>query len=206
MTPTQLGDQFRAALALALLVHGPDRRKVSGVPYFAHLMSVCALVLSDGGSEDEAIAALLHDTLEDHPREVTRQQIEDRFGPRVRHLVEIWTDTPVDYAGGPRPEWHGRKRAYLEHIRCTAAVDLRVPLADKLANTRAILADYREGGDAIWSRFTVGKEGQLWFLRTAATSFHQASVHGPMLDELDRVVAELERVTASSPHPLIDSQ
>jgi (p)ppGpp synthase/HD superfamily hydrolase len=182
-------------LNLALQVHGSDRRKVSGVPYFGHLMSVCALVLNDGGSEDEAIAALLHDTLEDHPREVTRRQIEDQFGSRVRHLVEVCTDTPLDYAGGPRPEWHGRKRAYLEHIRCTSAADLRVPLADKLDNARAMLADYREGGEAIWSRFTVGKEGQLWFQHSAVAAFRHAGVCSPMLDELERVVAELKRVT-----------
>jgi (p)ppGpp synthase/HD superfamily hydrolase len=193
--PTQLGEDFQQALQLALRVHGQDRRKVSGIPYFAHLMSVCALVLNDGGSEEEAIVALLHDTLEDHPLEVTRAGLEAQFGPRVRHLVEVCTDTPLDYAGGPRPEWHGRKRAYLNHIRSTSPADLHVPLADKLDNARAILADYRQGGEAIWARFTVGKEGQLWFYREAIAAFRATGIESPMLDELVRVVAELERVT-----------
>jgi (p)ppGpp synthase/HD superfamily hydrolase len=192
---TRLGDRFEAALRLALRVHGQDQRKVSGVPYLAHLLSVCSLVLNDGGSEDEAIAALLHDTLEDHPQEVTRQQLEDQFGPRVRRLVEVCTDTPVDYSGGPRPEWHGRKRAYLEHIGRTPPADLRVPLADKLDNARAMLADYRQGGAAIWAHFTVGQEGQLWFYGAAIAAFRQAGVRSPLLEELSRVVEELERVT-----------
>lgn len=191
---TQLGDRFQLALQLALDVHRQDRRKVSGVPYFAHLMSVCSLVLNDGGSEEEAIAALLHDTLEDHPAEVTREDLERDFGGRVRRLVEICTDTPADYAGGERPEWHGRKRAYLDHVRCTPAADLRVPLADKLDNARSVLADYRQVGDNVWSRFTVGKEGQLWFYREAVAAFRTAGVDSPLLEELARVVREIERM------------
>jgi (p)ppGpp synthase/HD superfamily hydrolase len=193
MAATQLGERFQQALQLALRVHGQDQRKVSGIPYFAHLMSVCARVLNDGGSEEEAIVALLHDTLEDHPQEVTRAGLEAAFGPRVRRLVEVCTDTPPDYTGGPRPEWHGRKRAYLQHIRSTPAADLRVPLADKLDNAHAMLADYRQGGETIWSRFTVGKEGQLWFYREAVAAFRHTGIASPMLDELARVVAELER-------------
>ena len=195
MAAGQLSDRFGSALAFAFAVHGQDRRKGSPTPYFAHLMSVCALVLSDGGDEDEAIAALLHDTLEDHPREVTRAELVGRFGPRVRHLVEICTDTPPDYAGGERPPWHGRKRAYLDHIRATPPADLRVPLADKLDNARSVLADYRQRGDDLWAIFTVGKEDQLWFYRASVTAFRAAGVRSPMLDELDRVVGEIERVS-----------
>ena len=195
MAAGQLSDRFGSALAFAFAVHRQDRRKGSPTPYLAHLMSVCALVLSDGGDEDEAIAALLHDTLEDHPREVTRDELERRFGPRVRRLVEICTDTPRDYSGGERPAWHGRKRAYLDHIQRTPPADLRVPLADKLDNARAVLADYRRLGDNLWAIFTVGKEGQLWFYRQAVTAFEQAGVQGPMLDELERVVGEIERMT-----------
>ncbi len=194
MEPTRLTDRFGAALQLALQVHGQDWRKASPVPYLAHLMSVSALVLGDGGDEDEAIAALLHDTLEDHPQEVTRSDLEEKFGARVRHLVEICTDTPVDYIGGERPEWHGRKRAYLEHIRHTPPADLRVPLADKLDNTRALVADYRQLGDKLWSRFTAGEEHQLWFYRSAVAAFQHAGLASPMLAELDRSVEELERL------------
>lgn len=196
MMLTQLGDRFEQALHLALRVHGQDLRKNSGVPYISHLLSVCALVLGDGGGEDEAIAALLHDTLEDHPLEVSRAQLEELFGPRVRHLVEVCTDTPADYRGGPRPEWHGRKRAYLDHLRSTPPADLRVPLADKLDNARSVIADFRQLGDALWPRFTVGKEGQLWFYRQAVIALQQAGVRSPLLEEFARVVDEMERIIA----------
>lgn len=194
MAAGQLSDRFQTALAFAFRVHGQDRRKGGPTPYFAHLMSVCALVLSDGGNEDEAIAALLHDMLEDHPREVTRADLERLFGPRVRYLVEVCTDTPPDYTGGERPPWHGRKGAYLDHIRATPPADLRVPLADKLDNARSVLADYQRLGDDLWAIFTVGKEGQLWFYREAVGAFRHAGVRSPMLDELERVVEEIERV------------
>ncbi len=193
---TQLGDRFEQALHLALRVHGHDLRKQSRVPYMAHLLGVCALVVGDGGGEDEAIAALLHDTLEDHPLEVSRAQLEETFGPRVRHLVEICTDTPVDYTGGPRPEWYGRKAAYLDHLRVTPPADLRVPLADKLDNARSILADYRQVGEPLWPHFTVGKEGQLWFYRQAVAAFQQAEMSSRLLEEFARVVDEMERITA----------
>ena len=198
MDPTHLGGRFEQALHLALRVHGQDLRKQSRVPYMTHLLSVCALVLGDGGDEDEAIAALLHDTLEDHPLEVSRAQLEGLFGPRVRRLVEVCTDTPADYAGGPRPEWHGRKGAYLERLRVTPPGDLRVPLADKLDNARSILADYRQGGEALWARFRGGKEGQLWFYRQAVTTFQQAEMSSRLLEELARAVAEMVRITASA--------
>ena len=92
-------------------------RKGTPIPYVAHLLGVCALVLADGGDEDEGIAGLLHDTLEDHSDLVSRYQLEDRFGARVRRLVEGCTDTPADYRGGPKPPWCERKRHYVEHLR-----------------------------------------------------------------------------------------
>lgn len=189
--PAHLSERFAQALQLAWRVHRADRRKVSGVPYLGHLLNVCGLVINDGGDEDEAIAALLHDTLEDHPEAVTREQLGHWFGPRVRHLVEVCTDTPPEYAGGPRPEWHGRKRAYLDHLRRTPAADLRVPLADKLDNARALLADYRLAGDAIWSAFNAGKADQLWYYGEVVAAFRAAGVEGAMVEELARVVEQM---------------
>lgn len=192
-----LTERFHKALELALLVHGRDTRKASNIPYFAHLMSVSSLVLSDGGSEDEAIAALLHDTLEDHPGEVTRDQIQAWFGTRVCQLVEICTDTPEDYEGGEKPQWLERKLAYLAHLKDAQPEDLRVPLADKLDNARSILSDYRLLGDKLWERFHAGKDDQLWFYSSAYSAFCAVGVTSPMLDELGRVVEAWEKLAKS---------
>jgi (p)ppGpp synthase/HD superfamily hydrolase len=103
MTQCTIGPKFEEALLYAVRVHRGDVRKCTSIPYISHLFSVCALVLEEGGDEDEAIAALLHDTLEDHPEVVTRSDLDTRFGPRVARLVELCTDTPPDYRGGPKP-------------------------------------------------------------------------------------------------------
>ena len=105
MTAPTLGPRFQDALLFAVRVHDGELRKGPEIPYVSHLLSVCALVLEDDGDEDEAIAALLHDTLEDHPEEVTKADLERRFGPRVADLVAACTDTPPDYRGGPKALW-----------------------------------------------------------------------------------------------------
>ena len=109
-------------------------------------------------AEDEAIAALLHDALEDHATEISREDIAKRFGAEVLAIVEACTDTPIDYQGGSKPDWRKRKTAYLEHLRKARPEKLRVALADKLDNVRSILADYRHIGDTLWTRFNAGKQ------------------------------------------------
>jgi len=193
---TPLSGRFLEALAFAHRVHGNDTRKGTTIPYVAHLLSVCGTVLADGGDEDEAIAALLHDTLEDHADTVSRDELQRRFGERVLVLIEVCTDTPADYRGGPKPPWRQRKAAYLERLARTPASDLRVPVADKLDNARAVLADYRELGEALWPRFNAGREEQLWYFRSLVDGFRDAGVHGLLIDELDRTVSELERLTS----------
>jgi GTP pyrophosphokinase len=189
-----LSDRFLEAFAFANRVHGSDTRKGTAIPYVAHLLNVCGAVLADGGDEDEAIAALLHDTLEDHADTVSRDEVARRFGARVLYIVEVCTDTPADYRGGPKPPWRQRKTAYLEHLRRTPAADLRVSVADKLDNARAVLADYREVGEALWRRFNAGRDEQLWYFRSLVDGFRHAGVTGRLVDELDRVVSELERL------------
>ncbi|MBN1662411.1 MAG: HD domain-containing protein [Deltaproteobacteria bacterium] len=108
----RIGPKFKDALVFATEIHGDDHRKGTTIPYISHLLSVCAIVLEDGGDEEEAIAALLHDTLEDHPEKVTKAILAERFGPRVVEIIELCTDTPPDYKGGPKPPWHERKTAY----------------------------------------------------------------------------------------------
>jgi (p)ppGpp synthase/HD superfamily hydrolase len=189
--------RFQEALTFAARVHAGDLRKGTTIPYIAHLLSVCSLILSDGGSEDEAIAGLLHDTLEDHPEVVSRDEIERRFGGRVLSLVERCTDVPQDYAGGPKPPWRQRKERYLEHLRKADPGELRVSLADKIDNARAMVSDYRVLGEALWSRFNADRSEQLWYYRALVDTLRDARPAGRLLAQLEGLVSELERLTGA---------
>jgi len=164
------------------------------VPYVSHLLAVCALILSDGGSEDEAIAGLLHDSLEDHPELVTREELERRFGARVRSIVELCTDTPDDYAGGEKPPWRERKQRYLSHLEHAPAEALRVSIADKVDNVRAMVVDYRAVGESLWERFNAGKADQLWYYGALLGSFKRRKAPARLLEQLERGVSELVRL------------
>ena len=176
-----MGPRFEEALLYAVRLHGRDMRKGTSIPYVSHLFS-----------EEEAIAALLHDALEDHPEEVTRADLESRFGSRVLHLVELCTDTPPDYRGGPKPPWADRKWAYVKRIRDEGYPLCRVALADKLHNTRAVVMDYRRFGDAIWPRFKAGKDDQVKYHRALVEAFREARAPDHLVRELDSLVRELE--------------
>ncbi len=185
----KLTSRFEEALRYATQLHATQKRKGTQIPYIAHLMSVAALVLEDGGDEDEAIAALLHDAVEDQGGRPTLEEIRGRFGERVARIVESCTDADTL----PRPPWRERKEHYIEHIQRAPADVRRVSLCDKLHNARAILADFRQRGDLLWTRFDGGKEGTLWYYRSLITAFRQAG-SSAMVDELDRVVTKLERL------------
>jgi (p)ppGpp synthase/HD superfamily hydrolase len=184
------------ALQLVVQLHGRDARKQSEVPVLAHLLGVCALVQHHGGTEDEAIAALLHDTLEDKPHLVSPEDIRDRFGEPVLNYVLVATDTPRHYSGGEKPRWRDRKEAYLKHVRQTHPSQLRVTVADKVDNLRALLADYARIGESLWDRFNAPKADQLWYYRAAAEAYRAAGFSGPLLDELERLVGALEAAAA----------
>lgn len=190
-TTPLLTDRFDQALLLASRLHRDDVRKGGRVPYFSHLMSVAALVLEDGGDEDEAIAALLHDSLEDCPDLVSAAEIEEQFGSRVRHIVVACTDTPPDYAGGRKPEWLNRKRAYLALI-ASGDIPLRVSMADKVHNARSILRDHRIDGEAVWDRFSATRAQTLWYYRALIDAYRAAGASGFLLEELERTVQAIE--------------
>lgn len=183
--------RFDEAVQFALDVHRYDYRKVTTIPYVSHLFAVCALVMEHGGDEDEAIAALLHDTLEDHPETVSGEELERRFGSRVAHIVHLCTDTPADYAGGLEPPWHERKAAYVERLGEEIYPECRVPLADKLHNLRTIVTDYRQTGDAVWDRFSAGKEDQLEYHRSLVRAFRTAGAPERLLAELEGLINAL---------------
>jgi GTP pyrophosphokinase len=193
-SPIVLSDRFEQALQFAAATHRTEFRKGSGIPYMGHLLGVCSLVIEDGGSEDEAIGALLHDAAEDHGGQTMLDQINARFGDHVRDIVAGCSDT----LESPKPPWCERKQAYIEHLKCQSVAVLRVSLADKLFNARAILRDYRHVGDKLWDRFNAGRGGQLWYYRQLADQFKVLLRNNRMACELSEVVDELERVTAAA--------
>lgn len=182
-----LSDRFKDALWRATDLHSNQRRKGSGIPYIAHLLGVASLVLEYGGNEDEVIAALLHDAVEDQGGKETRQLIADVYGENVAQIVDGCTDADTL----PKPPWRERKEAYIAHITSASASVLLVSACDKLYNARSILADYRTMGDEIWERFKGGKkDGTLWYYQALVTEFKKTGNH-PVFDELDRTVHEL---------------
>jgi (p)ppGpp synthase/HD superfamily hydrolase len=190
----QLGERFSQALQYAVELHRGQIRKGSGVPYVAHLLGVTALALEFGADEDEAIAALLHDAIEDQGGAATRAEIRRRFGDRVTAIVDGCTDAEVI----PKPPWRERKEAYLEHLKGAPPAVCRVSAADKLHNALAILRDYRAGGEPLWERFRGGKDGTLWYYRELVAVFDVVGP-APLAAELRRTVAEIELLAAAPP-------
>ena len=184
-----LTNRFELALVYATRIHTNQSRKGSGVPYISHLLAVCALVIEHGGDEDQAIAALLHDAAEDQGGHETLEDIRTRFGERVARLVEDLSDTLEN----PKPPWLERKKAYVNHLPNANPDSWLISVADKVHNTRTILADYQRIGPAIWNRFKNGREGTLWYYRSLAEIF-QKIYPGYLSEELDRVVRVLEQL------------
>jgi (p)ppGpp synthase/HD superfamily hydrolase len=189
----ELSTRFDEALVFAARLHAHQVRKGNGVPYISHLMAVCSLVLEYGGNEDEAIAALLHDAIEDQGGNRARQAIHQRFGETVVEIVNGCSDTDVT----PKPPWRARKEAYIAHLHTASSSVLLVSLADKLHNARSILTEYRIIGDEIWQRFKAGKEGTLWYYHTLLEVYKKRSLV-PMVAELERTLNTLDALVAST--------
>lgn len=185
----KLGPRFQSAFRFAAAKHAGQMRKASSIPYLAHLMGVASLVLEFGGDEDMAIAALLHDVVEDCGGEAMLKEVRRKFGARVAKIVDGCTDS----YGDPRPPWRERKENYIQHLQHADAETRLVSAADKLNNVRSILADYRNIGEAIWARFNGGRDGTLWYYRTLLEEFQRC---GPsrLIGELELEVRELEAI------------
>jgi (p)ppGpp synthase/HD superfamily hydrolase len=189
--------RFAQALGYAARVHARQVRKRTERPYIGHLLSVTSIVIEYGGDEDMAIAALLHDAVEDHGGLPRLREIRRKFGKRVAHIVDGCTDS---YAQ-PKPLWMERKRAYVARVS-NESEDVRlVSAADKLSNTREVLHDFRVHGEDVFERFVGKKEGTLWYYRALVTAFRKAGSN-PLVEEVDRVVTELESLagTGTMPH------
>jgi (p)ppGpp synthase/HD superfamily hydrolase len=190
-----LTDRFDRALLYATHVHGGQVRKATFVPYIAHRLAVAATVLEYNGSEDMAIAALLHDAVEDQGGEPGLSDIRNRFGDRVADIVRSCSDTVVNTSAGHHKEdWHARKTRYIEHFSLVDQDTLLVSLSDKVHNARSILRDRRktEIGEAVWGRFRNSKKDTLWNYRELAKAFMK-HLPGQLANELSDIVDELKK-------------
>lgn len=185
-----LSERFVKAVELAVELHSTQLRKGTNIPYVSHLLGVSSLVLEHGGNEDEAIAALLHDAVEDQGGKKTLELIHTRFGENVAAIVEGCTDSYQT----PKPPWRTRKEDYIAHLSSASASVLLVSNADKLHNARAILNDLRVLGESIWQRFSGGQDGTLWYYRSLANAFNRLNQNG-LAEELERVVSVIEQIS-----------
>jgi (p)ppGpp synthase/HD superfamily hydrolase len=183
----RLSRQFEKALTYATRIHGGKLRKKTKVPYIAHILGVAAIAMEYGANETEAIAALLHDAVEDCGGAKRLRDIERKFGKDVARIVEGCTDTDQT----PKPPWLKRKKEYVAHVRHAPMPTKLVSASDKLHNVRAILMDYRKEGETLWSRFNRGKQGALWYYRALVNAFSGKRIQ-PLVQELDRTLTELE--------------
>lgn len=190
-----LSDKLSDAFRLAHELHRGQVRKGSGVPYISHLLAVCAYVLEDGGTEEQAVAALLHDAVEDQGGQATLDLIHSRFGATVADIVEICTDSCCI----PKPPWRARKQAFLSSLASAPPEAVRVIAADKLHNLGTIHRDYLSAGDEVWRRFKGGKKGTLWYYHELAEFFNSQELTGltaRYLDEYEAFTTSIRRQSA----------
>ena len=186
-TPKLTG-RFSKALVYAELKHHSQVRKGGDIPYVGHLLGVAGLVINDGGSEDQAIAALLHDAVEDAGGPDTLAEIRANFGDDVARIVDECSDTDET----PKPPWRERKQRYINHLARVGDDTLLVSVADKLDNARSMLRDHREHGPQLWQRFTVkDPNDHLWYYGELLKAYRSRDCKSWMVDELGRVVDEL---------------
>src|SRR5271170_3023557 len=194
LKPPYLGTRLQRAFRYAAEKHAGQTRKQTAVPYLSHLMAVASLVLEAGGDEDMAIAALLHDVVEDCGGLPRLREIRKQFGSRVAKIVEGCTDS----FGEPKREWIERKKDYLREVKQADTETRLVSASDKLHNVRTILADYRKDGEAIWARFSGKKEGTLWYYRALSDEYRRRNPNR-ITRELEIAFAELERMAGTNP-------
>jgi (p)ppGpp synthase/HD superfamily hydrolase len=178
-----LTNRYDEALVYTSELHRDQVRKGTDIPYLSHLLSVSALVLKNGGDEDQAIAGLLHDAVEDQGGAPTLDEIRKRFGDRVADFVADATDSWTE----PKPPWRQRKEAYIASIPARTPESLLISLADKTDNARSILGDYRQIGNRVWDRFSGGMDGTRWYYQELSRLFSKY-YPGPLAAELARTV------------------
>ena len=193
---TQPLSHLEEALVFAAQKHKDQTRKGTAIPYISHLLQVSGIALENGADEDEAIAALLHDVMED--QDVTEQELTARFGPAVAAIVAGCSDS----ASTDKAPWRERKEAYIAHVLNASPSVRLVSSCDKLHNARAILADYQELGETLWGRFNAGPADILWYYQSLAGAFQEAQERqgeppSHVVKQLALVVIDLSHLTQS---------
>jgi (p)ppGpp synthase/HD superfamily hydrolase len=194
LKPPALGARLQKAFRYAAEQHAGQVRKQSAVPYLSHLMAVTSLVLEAGGDEDMAIAALLHDVVEDCGGMPRLREVQRMFGARVVKIVEGCTDSFSD----PKLPWIVRKEEYLRRLKHEDSETRLVSASDKLHNVRTVIADYRQDGESIWKRFSGGRDGTLWYYRALSDEFQRRKANRSTR-ELAIAVRELEKMAGVKP-------
>jgi (p)ppGpp synthase/HD superfamily hydrolase len=195
-----LGPRFASALGYVAALHATQLRKGTQTPYVSHLLAVASLAIEYGANEDEAIAALLHDSIEDQGGAEVRRRITALFGQTVADIVEGCTDTDMM----PKPPWRERKERYIAHVSETSPSIRLVSMCDKLHNARSLIMDLRGKRADLWSRFSAGRDETCWYYRQLVTVFRSTLAKDPpsslrmneLLEELDHTVEILERESA----------
>lgn len=183
----ELGEKYKLALSLTLDFHGDQKRKKTDIPYMSHLMAVSAIIMENGGTEDQAIAGLLHDAVEDCDGENTLRTIRQELGENVADLVMECTDTMEN----PKPDWAPRKRRYIASLKAISPEGRLVSLADKVHNISCILRDFERIGDKIFDRFWPEREETVWYYRELAKEYSRLD-STPLTKEFEGLVRELE--------------
>ena len=188
-----LTERFDKALKFAHKVHRSQPRKKTTIPYVSHLLSVAGLVLESGGDEDLAIAALLHDAVED-AEDMSGEEMSDRirakFGDRVADIVDGCSDTKSS-PGGSKPPWRSRKEAYIKHLRSASNDVLRVSIADKVHNARSIATDQDRLGDELWKRFSSSSKESHWYYTSLRDIYKERISDSYLIKELDIAIARI---------------
>lgn len=193
MTTHELTSRFEGAIVFAFRLHAKQFRKGSDISYVSHILGVTALVIEDGGDEDQAIAALLHDAVEDQGGLEMLDLIREKYGARVANIVDGCTDAYTI----PKPPWKQRKVRYLEHLKEANEDVLRVSLADKLHNAYSLLKDLDRSGNEVWARFNGGMDGTLWYYRELVNIFQDSGFDSPMVNEFSRTFLAIEALAIS---------
>lgn len=195
-----LSPRFTAAIDYARHLH-IETRKGSEIPAMAHLLGVASLVMGENGhapvpvTEDMAIAAILHDAVEDHGGLHRLHDIDHNFGSDVARMVEGLSDSFAE-SGAEKRSWEERKSAYIERLATEPLEVQLISAADKLYNARTILSDYRDVGPRVWERFKRGRDQQMGYYRELLRVF-KVQPANRIVEEFERVVAELDALTAS---------
>ena len=194
-----LGQRFDEALQLASELHRAQTRKQTPIPYIAHLMAVAGIVLEAHAYhqfddiEDLAIAALLHDAIEDQGDKIDLPEIKRRFGQNVHDIVLSCSDAIIDRPGQKKPPWRKRKESYIANIKTKPRGTLLVSCADKLHNARCIMFDHDRIGDVVWERFTANKAETLWYYEQLLEAFEQVWPENPLLPDFAAVVKRMSK-------------